>query len=462
MSGSTEKARQEGSEKVYDRRTCFKSPSSMSLFGSSGIRGVVGKDITTQLALDIGAAVGSAYSSILLAKDARTSGDMLLNALVAGATSAGANVASAGMVSTPTLARASSGYDCGLMVTASHNPPEYNGVKMWNPDGSAFDTPQMEAMEAAILNKTFKKAAWNGVGTLKLHAGAVEAHVDAIAKSVGRSRAKVVLDCGNGAASVVSPYALAAIGCTVTTINGQPDGKFPGRPAEPTEENLSDLKRLVMQKGADLGIAHDGDGDRMVAVDEKGRFVDGDKLLALFATEIRPDGLVVPIDASMVLDDIAGGKIARTRVGDVYIAEELKRSGYGFGGEPSGTFIFPKETFCPDGVYAAALLARMVSDRKLSEMIDALPSYPTARRSYAFLVERRSAVAAALDGGMRKVRSNRLIKVDGYRAEFAEGWFLLRLSGTEPKLRLSAEAHTQEDLERLLTRAETVAKRCLS
>jgi phosphoglucosamine mutase len=432
----------------------------MSLFGSSGIRGVLGKDFTAELAVSIGEAVGSVHREIVLGMDTRTSGDLVANALVAGATSVGADVQVAGRVSTPTLARAVSPLGCGLMVTASHNPPQYNGVKMWNPDGSAFDSQQMSDIEDMIVKDAPVTMDWRHVGSSRPLEGAVERHVEAIVRSGGEASSKVVLDCGNGATYEVSPMALRSLGCQVTTLNAQADGFFPGRAPEPTEDQLADLKHLVERKNADVGIAHDGDGDRMVAVDDKGRFVDGDRLIALFASALQVDGVVAPMDASMVLDDLVG-KVVRCRVGDVYVAEELKRTGLVFGGEPSGTYIFPQETYCPDGVYAGALLARMASEQKLSDALDALPSYPVARASYKFEASKKEEVQRCLAETMSGLDCDRLLTVDGFRAEYADGWFLIRLSGTEPKLRSTVEARDTRELERLQGIAQDVVGRCL-
>jgi len=426
----------------------------MSLFGSSGIRGRLGSEFTVDLALKIGAAAGTIADSIIVAQDPRTSGDLVIRALEAGAMASGANVSEAGMVPTPTLARAASGFDCGLMVTASHNPPEYNGVKMWNPDGSAFDSPQMLRVEDIISTGTIRRPDWKGVGSLSYYTTALEDHMRAVIEAIGTAEAEVVVDCANGATSVITPLLLRRLGCKVTSINAQPDGFFPGRSPEPTEEHLGDLLGLVKRKGAALGIAHDGDGDRMVAVDENGRYIDGDRLLALFVVALKAKNVVAPVDASMILDDLVEGKVHRTRVGDVYVAEALKSTGADFGGEPSGTFIFPDQTLCPDGVYAAALLSSMVKERPLSEMVDAIPKYPVWRMSRSFDNQKRGEVRKRLEQAMKTVDCERLITVDGYRAEFKEGWFLVRLSGTEPKIRVTAEARSQESLDLLDNLAE--------
>jgi phosphoglucosamine mutase len=432
-----------------------------SLFGSSGIRGVVGREITADLALRIGESVGHQYKNVIIGKDCRTSSDMMENALAAGAMGSGADVYLAGMVSTPTLARAAFDHSCGLMVTASHNPAEYNGVKMWNPDGSAFDGRQMNEVENLITDRRAIRPDWKGVGQQSHYAGAIQDHINDVLSSLGQCHVNVVVDCGCGATCTITPILLREMGCSVLTLNAQPDGYFPGRLPEPTEEQLGDLRQMVVSKNADLGIAHDGDGDRMVAMDENGRFIDGDKLLALFASLMEADGIVAPIDASMVLDDMVDGNVVRTKVGDVYVSEALKKSNFPFGGEPSGTFIFPRESYCPDGVYAAAFLAKCVAENRLSELVDSLPSYPSARESFIFQSQERDIVRGKLGGEMANLKCNRLITVDGWRAEYHDGWFLVRLSGTEPKVRVNAEARNKEELDRLMNLGRGIVKRCL-
>lgn len=432
----------------------------MSLFGSSGIRGVIGRDFTIDLAVSISEAVASTSRDIVLGRDTRVTGQMVSQALIAGATSIGANVHDAGMVSTPTLARAASRFDCGIMVTASHNPSQYNGVKLWNPDGSAFDTLQMTEVENRIHNRIIEPRSWRHVGSLHRLEGVVEGHVESIVRALGSASSQVVLDCGNGATFEVSPLTLRTLGCGLTTLNCQADGFFPGRTPEPTEDQLTDLKETVVRKGADVGIAHDGDGDRMVAVDDKGRFIDGDRLIALFASTLKVTGVVAPMDASMVLDDLVE-TVVRCRVGDVYVAEALKKHALAFGGEPSGTYIFPRETYCPDGVYAGALLAKMASEQRLSELVDSLPSYPARRMSHMFDPRSRQEVEGRLGEAARGLDCDRLLTLDGYRAEYPDGWFLVRLSGTEPKLRVTVEARDNAELERLSAIASRLVGRCV-
>jgi phosphoglucosamine mutase len=413
----------------------------VALFGSSGIRGLANAEITPELLLDVGRAVGVEYGNVLTGRDPRLSGRMLASAFGAGVLSVGGGVCDAGLVSTPTLARGAGGYGCGAMITASHNPGEYNGIKLWNPDGMAFTGEQQHEVERALAAKDWRPAAWDAVGRYTERTDLVERHREAILKAVGSATLHVVVDCGCGATSNVTPYVLREMGCRVTALNAQMDGHFPGRDPEPTEEHLTTLRAAVPALGADVGIAHDGDGDRVVAVDAKGAFVGGDKLLALFAKEVARKGLVVPVDASMALDDMLGGvPVYRTRVGDVYVAQEMKRRGADFGGEPSGTYIFPDQTMCPDGPFAAAYLVTLLKDRSLKELLAAMPAYPVVRGALPFDAAKREALGKAMGPALSGLAPNEVTTLDGWRLAFDGGWALVRFSGTEPKIRLTAEA----------------------
>ena len=244
-------------------------------FGSSGIRGVFGKEITPELFVDIGRSVASIYRRIILGRDVRTTGHALASAFTSGALASGASLHDGGVVSTPTIAFAAGEYDCGAVITASHNPPEYNGIKLWNPDGTAFDEEQQNEIEKNLETKSFNSCPWDEIPDFMRRHDLSRRHAEAIVGVIGKVGVKVVVDCACGATSTITPYVLREMGCKVVSLNAQPDGHFPGRPPEPTEENLKILKRTVVNSGADLGIAHDGDGDRVVAVDDKGNYVGG-------------------------------------------------------------------------------------------------------------------------------------------------------------------------------------------
>jgi len=348
----------------------------MQLFGTSGIRRVADKNLI-QLALEVGLAVGKVYGNVIVGSDTRTSSEAMKHALVSGLLAAGSRGCDGGVMPTPTLALAAREFDAGTMITASHNPPEYNGIKLLNPDGSAFGSAQQKQVEEMILDDSLSVARWDKIKSSSIYKGAVDRHIEHILRDFpGGLELKVVLDCGCGAASVVTPYLLRKLGCEVVTLNCYPSGFFP-HAIEPAESNLGDLMRVTREFGADLGIAHDGDGDRMMAVDEKSRFIPGDKLLALFAQEMAAKEVVTTIDASMTIDEM-GFSVTRTRVGDTYVSEELKKGG-DFGGEPSGSWVFPDISLCPDGIYAAAQLVAIAGRQKLSQLVDNIPRYPLLR-----------------------------------------------------------------------------------
>jgi phosphoglucosamine mutase len=412
-------------------------------FGSSGIRGLGNVEVTPDLALGVGKAVGELYGDTVMGRDPRLTGPLLLQALSAGVLSSGAAGFDAGLVSTPTLARGARDHACGVVITASHNPAPYNGLKLWNPDGMAFDEDQQREIESALDRNRFVAPAWDRIGRLSTRPELVEEHIERILQAVGPAKVRVVVDCGCGATCTITPLLLRRMGCEVIAINAQPDGHFPGRDPEPTEENLVALAAAVRATRADLGIAHDGDGDRMVAVDREGRFVGGDVLLALFAREEVRHSLVVPVDASMILSDLLPrATIHRTRVGDVYVAAEVKRRGADFGGEPSGTWIFPRTSLCPDGVYAAARLISMVAERPLDLLVREVPRYPVLRGSIPYRAADREAVMKKLDGQLRNLGAEVTV-LDGWRLAFDDGWALVRFSGTEPKLRVLAESRDE-------------------
>ncbi len=433
----------------------------MSLFGSSGVRGVVNREFTPELASMIGMAVGSKAAKAAVGTDSRTSGPMVEAAIASGLMAAGCDVFGAGLVTTPTLAEASRCMDCGVMITASHNPPEYAGVKLWNPDGSGFVIDQSVAVEKLVESRKFKLKPWDKVGCRHLMQDAVECHVARILSGVDSSKLKVVVDCANGPAYNITPVVLQRMGCRVVTLNSNPDGHFPGRPPEPVEGNLADLMNAVRSTKADLGIAHDGDADRMVAVDDKGQFLGGDQLLALFAKRYAKKKLVVTVDASMTIDDHVHAKIYRTRVGDVFVSEEVKRVRADFGGEPSGTWIFPDQTYCPDGVLAAARLVEMVGKKRLSELRKSVPRYPILRGSIEFDREDRAKTAKCVERELRSVKCEEMVTTDGFRLQFEDGWALVRFSGTEPKVRLLAEARTERRAAEIMKVISSSVKRCV-
>ncbi|WP_435346622.1 phosphoglucosamine mutase [Haloarchaeobius sp. HRN-SO-5] len=432
------------------------------MFGTSGIRGEVGSDVTADLALSVGRALASeGYRHVVVGRDTRESGAMLADALSAGVRECGGTVVDVGTAATPTIAR-SVGWldaDAGVAVTASHNPPEDNGLKLWNPSGQAFDGDQRAEITRRLDEGAYELVGADGVGGEHRWEESHERHVAALCDACGSlDGVHVAVDVGNGAGAVTAT-ALRDLGATVTTLNAQPDGTFPARPSEPTAETCEDLCRFVAATDADLGVAHDGDADRTMAVDETGAFVPGDHLLALFGRARAGDGdrVAAPLNTSLAVDDAlaeVGASVVRTKVGDVYVAERATEADVVFGGEPSGAWIWPDETLCPDGPLAACRLAETVHDRgPLSTQLDAIGGYVTRRESRP--VDAKDEVMDHV-GRLAAASYDEVDASDGVRVDRGDGWFLVRASGTQPLVRLTAEAAEAERATELFEAARSL------
>ncbi len=426
----------------------------MALFGTSGIRRVADRSLI-ELAQKVGLAVGEVYGNVVVGCDTRTSSDAVKHAFISGLLAAGSECCDAGVIPTPTVALAAREFKAGVMITASHNPPEYNGIKLLNPDGSAFDAEQQEQIESMILGDSLSAAPWGEIGSNSVHNGAIDKHIEHILRDFpSLPKLKVVLDCGCGAASVITPDLLKRLGCEVVALNCFPTGFFP-RAIEPTEANLEDLIRATRKLDADLGIAHDGDADRMMAVDDNGRFVPGDSLLVLFAQQVEAKEVVTTIDASMVIDEM-GFDVTRTKVGDTYVSEELKKGG-DFGGEPSGSWVFPGNSLCPDGIYAAARLAARASQQKSAQLVDSIPQYHVLRGS----VDGKGIEVPDLERRLLAMEPLSMSNIDGIKLNFKDGWLLIRASGTEPKIRVTTEARSEAKVRQLYDSGVRAIKECM-
>jgi phosphoglucosamine mutase len=282
---------------------------------------------------------------------------------------------------------------------------------------------------------------------------AVEGHMERVLGGFPEKvRVKAVVDCGCGAASVITPQLLKRMGADVVALNCHTSG-FPPRGIEPNDENLKDLAKVTRGLSADLGIAHDGDADRMMVIDDEGRFVPGDKLLAIFSREMGARKVITNADASMAIEEL-GFEVVRTRVGDAFVSQELKGGG-DFGGEPSGSWVFPAISYCPDGIYAAAKITQIASRAKLSRLVDELPSYFVLRGS----VPGEGSVMADLEQRLRHLKPVSVNTIDGVGLVFEDGWLLVRASGTEPKVRITAEAKSEGRAEELYREGERALKR---
>jgi len=427
------------------------------LFGTSGIRGKIGSEITLDVAINVGMAIatyaGGKGSNIVLGYDSRTSNVMIENAVTAGILQCGCNVLKMGMAPTPLVGYATMklNTDAGIMITASHNPPEYNGIKLWNPDGMAYRQDQERVIEEIIHEKIFKTVSWENIGKIEEVKYVVSDYIkDLLDQADVKPGIKVVVDCANGAASYLSPIILRMAGCSVIAINSQPDGFFPGRLPEPSEKNLQELMKVVKATKADIGIAHDGDADRMIAIDEKGRMADFDKLLAIVSREIGGK-VVTTVDASLCTDkcmDEVGGVVIRTKVGDVHVAESIEENNANFGGEPSGTWLHPNFCMCPDGILSALRVIELVQKYgPLSKQLDEIPSYPTIRDKVRCEDHQKEQIMEKVEEKLHIVLDDvvDVNRIDGVRISMVDGsWVLIRPSGTESFIRITLEATSND------------------
>ncbi|MEZ3144857.1 phosphoglucosamine mutase [Halobaculum sp. MBLA0143] len=438
------------------------------MFGTSGVRGPVGDELTAATALSVGRALPSCgHETVVVGRDPRETGPALVDALAAGVRECGGDVIDLGLAATPTVARAvgTRDADAGVAVTASHNPAPDNGLKLWRPDGRAFGESEREAVAARVADDDYEFAAWDEFGDRRRdreatadHRRALVAHARELFGGEPEPLSEtVVVDIGNGTGQVTAA-ALDALGCAVQTLNGQPDGRFPGRPSEPTAENCELLQTAVASSDATVGVAHDGDADRMRAVDETGAFLSGDDTLAVFAhaAATAGDTVAVPVDTSLAVADTLAEQdaaVTRTPVGDVYVAAATAREGVVFGGEPSGAWIWPDETRCPDGPLAACRLVALVArEGPLSELAATVDSYPIRRENVE--TDRKTAVVDAVaDRVTDRYPADDVDRLDGVRVGTENGWFLVRASGTQPLVRVTAEARTAADADALLATA---------
>ena len=434
------------------------------MFGTGGVRGPIGETIGTKLALRLGRALGSHAESVVVGRDVRDSGPMLEHALVSGITECGGSVIRVGVESTPTIARSVAWLDAdfGVVITGSHNPAGDNGFKIRTHTGRVLDRDRYRSLVRRANAGTATPVAATEIGRSTRRSGLRERHCRLLVSTFeGIEGLSVVVDLGNGTGRLTAD-ALTALGCDVTTLNGHPDGRFPGRGSEPTAAACGRLGRTVRATGADVGIAHDADADRLAAVDETGRFVPGDELFALFATHAarRGHGVALTVDtSSLVAEAVAdcGGETVRTGVGEMAVATGLDTEGIGFGGEPSGLWIWDDEIRCPDAHFAACKLVDLIRrEGPLSAQVSPFADRYTTRRGCLEAGSKHDAISRV----RRRLSGeyDRIDTTDGIRVDTDDGWFLIRASGTEPVVRITADAATQAAADRLYSRAERLVE----
>ena len=419
------------------------------LVGSSGFRGIALNDISPSLCLAMGITISSLnVGKYAVGHDVRLSSPLLAFSLALGLNAGGSDVEYVGLAPTPAIAFYSRGNSGGGMITASHNPPEYNGVKLFDPRGASISHSQY--LKIAALLPRAEPARYDSLGSIR-QGGGLEKYVEAVvAASRSKKRWKVGLDPGNGSTVLTATMIYKKIGLVAKGINIAPDGTFPGRGSEPSEEALGGLSELVKARGLDIGFGFDGDGDRLAIVDEQGRYIDQDAALAFFlARRIKgkKGTVVVNVDTSSAVDaavEAAGGRVVRSRVGDPDILEAMIRHHAIAGGEAAGAWICPEISLCPDGVLSSIMFLALLEEggMKPSEVMGRLPPLALKRKKVHCKNNMKKALMDNLEAVVRKrYCEEEIVVVDGIRVGFAnKSWVLIRPSGTEPAIRITAES----------------------
>jgi phosphomannomutase / phosphoglucomutase len=438
------------------------------LFGTDGIRKVVGTEINPVFIAQVISAYARGIDGpgpVLIAHDFRTTSDGLARICAGTLQMNGVDVYEMGVMPTPCLQFNVKNLNArgGLMITASHNPTEFNGIKFAGPDGLEISREVEEQIEKGVHERGHRYVGWDSAGHIRLETRGVERYLASILRNVDRdriraARPRVILDCGNGTSAVTSPQLLSSLGTQLKTLNANPDGGFPGHPSEPSDENLSDLKKAVVEFGASLGIAHDGDSDRIAFIDEKGRYVPGEVTLALFAQDLlrsHPGATIATsITSSSAIEDVVraeGGKLIVTRSGSLPVAIGVAEHQAIFGGEENGHYYWPEHQNAADGPMSSAKLIELLvrTDRPLSELVNGLPKYVVVKQKVPLPPEVKAAV---MEEAQRRLtaETDRVITIDGIKAFFPEGWLLVRPSGTEPICRVFAESRTADGATKLI------------
>ncbi len=444
------------------------------LFGTNGVRFVPGVSHDLDFVINLSEAIGTFFGGgeVLVGRDGRLSGPAVSNAVVSGLLSSGRDVAEGGVVPTPALQYAvkALGYRGGVMVTASHNPAKYNGVKVSGGDGVEIPRLDEQRIEKIYFDRSQTKADWKTVGVARQEASVVRTYQKEIfskvdAKVVAERKFTVVMDLGNGAQSVAAPYIVESLGCKLITMNSVVDGTFPGRGPEPTPETLKDLSSAVRSVGADLGVAYDGDGDRSIFCDETGKVLWGDQsgcLVADFVLDKHPGGTVVTsVSSSQAIEAVVkkhGSKVLRTKVGAVEISRTIIERKAVFGFEENGGCIYQPHIPVRDGAMTTALMLECLAARGMSfskALAFVVPRYFQSKTKLEVSPNKVDAVIKSVE----RQAKGEVEKVDGVKIWVTErSWVLVRPSGTEPIIRIFSEAETQDAADQLVKKFAKIVK----
>jgi phosphomannomutase len=436
----------------------------------SGVRGRVGEALTPEVIARFAAGFGAwalsrktETKAIVLGRDSRVSGPMFHAAVTAALQSVGARIIDVGVTPTPTIQLAVEHHHAagGLAITASHNPIEWNALKFIGPSGLFLDVDEAREMRAVVEGE-IPRVTWDAIGTIEHDPGAIDRHIEmALAlpfvdvPAIRARRFHVVLDCVRGAGGLFMPRLLDRLGCRVEALNLEADGRFPRAP-EPVAENLGEVEALVKKTGAEIGLVVDPDVDRLALVSDEGRAIGEDYTLALAASVVlrhRPGPIVTNLSTSRIMDDVAlraNTHVIRAPVGEVNVATRMRSENAPIGGEGNGGVILTEMHLGRDAPVGAVLILQLLVDegRKLSEIVRDYPSYAIVKDK----LDRPAVPLDAVYGSLRKTFSDAEVDLqDGLRLTWADRWVHVRPSGTEPIVRVIAEAPSEADARKLIS-----------
>jgi len=445
------------------------------LFGTSGIRGIVGEGLTVDSCYQIAQAIGTTLSPgsrVCIATDTRLSREILKGVLISGLLSCGVNIVDFGILPTPALALLTRKlqFDSGVMVTASHNPPEFNGIKLFNGDSLGYSRAQEAEIERIYAEKEFRSGRRGG---LEQWQGMREQYLEFIqGKFEGRRLnrdLRIVVDPGNGAASGFASHIFSRMGLTVIPLNDYPDGLFPGRSPEPREDTLREVVESLREQDADLAICFDGDADRVVFCDRDG-FLGFNEMIAfisrLILKETGKRRIATTVETGRLLDlavrDL-GAEVTRGKVGDIEVAYLARELDAALGVEEAGVYIIPEAGYYPDSIFATLiLLSQLNNPREIREFFKLVPSLFFEKTKVSCPNQLKEAVMAEMPERTQLFGASEINTLDGLRLEFDDSWMLIRASGTEPAIRVIAEASSLSRTRELLAKGREVVSSCLA
>ena len=432
------------------------------LFGTNGVRGVFGQDFTLEFVHDLTLSLATYFKKgpILVGYDGRDSSVMIAKVVCSALNYCGLDCMLGGLVPTPALEYATKklGYSGGMMITASHNPPQYNGIKPVASDGVEISREDEAKIEKIYFAKKWPK--FSKIGKTGTESRVISTYIAGIKsqvnwKKIKSKKFKVALDLGNGAQAAAAPILCKELGCKAFLINQKVDGRFPGRGSEPTPQNLQKLSNLVRKNKAALGIAFDGDGDRSIFCDDQGQILTGDKSALLLANHLLQQypksKIVTCLNSSSAIETLAAktkSKVIRTKVGSVEVSRKMVPQKALIGFEENGGFMYGKHNQVRDGCMTLALALDLLasSDNTMTDELEKIPKTYTTKDKISCTKEQAKKVVAELKKGQKNYDTT-----DGIKIIFDEkNWVMVRPSGTEPIARIYAEADSESGLEQLM------------